>query len=150
MILIPDGNGSTRPIYVTDGFVQGGCEAAPGFALCLPDAMDSFTREAARLKVRFRIWAYMDDINIQCSPLHWDTLMSTLSKCLAEVGLTSRPDKSHCHIPTLTPQQTAEAAPHYRHHALLHPDGLPALGATADGQFAITLHRAQSGSDQNG
>ena len=33
VIHVPDGPGSTRALSVQDGFVQGGCGAAPGFAL---------------------------------------------------------------------------------------------------------------------
>ena len=139
IIFVPDGQGSTREVHVTDGFVQGGCEAAPGFALCLREAIDRFAAEADRLGARYCLWAYMDDIYLQCAPEKWESLMTILSSCLAAAGLTCRPDKSHCHIPALTPEQTTQAAPHYRHHALLHPDGLPALGTAADGQFQITL-----------
>ncbi len=47
IIHIPDGPGSTAPLIVTDGFVQGGCEAAPAFALCLDYAFRSVTEDSA-------------------------------------------------------------------------------------------------------
>ena len=62
------GSGEYDCISAKDGFVQGGCEAAPGFALCLAVAMQRFIARAETLAPGpvFKCWAYMDDVYYRC------------------------------------------------------------------------------------
>ena len=135
----PDGPGSHRQFRIQDGLVQGGCEAAPAFALALREAIDSFLRQANTDGIPCTIWAYMDDLYLQCHKHHWHQLMQGLTAHLSRVGLTCRPDKSHCHIPNLPPHSAPDHASEFADFATLQPHGLPALGTVADGQFATTL-----------
>ena len=91
-IHIPDGPGTTHPIDVTNGFVQGGCEAAPGFALALREILDEVEQAASRRGWKYRLWAYMDDIFLQCKPDDWAQLMELIASALARAGLQCRPD----------------------------------------------------------
>ena len=136
---VPEGPGVARPLLVCDGFVQGGCEAAPAFALTLREAISQFQEEAAVAGRPCRLWAYMDDLYIQCSVDHWKPLMDLLTTRLAAVGLTCQPAKSHCYVPAWTPEQIASEASRFAEYATLRSDGLPVLGTVAEGQFALTL-----------
>ena len=144
-ICTPDGPGSTRNLHIQDGFVQGGCEAAPAFALTLRAGVDAFFREASKAGLHCHLWAYMDDMYMQCRREDWHQLMDLLTAALAAVGLTRRADKCHCFIPSLDPGQVQLQAPAFAPHAQLHGDGLPALGTTADGQYSIVLGVSSSG-----
>ena len=139
VIHVPDGPGSRRPLLVQDGFVQGGCEAAPGFALCLREAIDRFREAAAASHRPCRVWAYMDDLYIQCAAEDWEPLMVSLWEHLSSVNLQCQPTKSHCHVPAWTPEQVAGAAPQFAKYATLCAAGLPALGTAAGGDYAIFL-----------
>ena len=138
-IHIPDGPGSHRPLLVQDGFVQGGCEAAPAFALCLAEAVRAFQCDAQSAERRCELWAYMDDFYLRCARADWNALMCMLVARLSEVGLTCRPDKCHCFIPSATADEVAQACASYAEFASLRHDGLPVLGSAADGQYAVTL-----------
>ena len=136
---IPDGPGSTRAVAVRDGFVQGGCEAAPAFGLCLRVAVDKFLKEAAQMCRAARVLAYMDDLYLQCSVTDWPVLMKSLRNCLASVGLHLRPDKSNAYIPSADPAWITSHQGDFCEHANLRADGLPTLGTAADGQFSTQL-----------
>ena len=135
----PDGPGSHRPLAIQDGLVQGGCEAAPAFALALRQAIDAFLQQAETDGTPCTLWAYMDDLYLQCCRSHWHQLMQSLTMHLRRIGLTCRPDKSHCHIPNLPPPSVPDHTAFFSDFATLQPRGLPALGAAAEGQFATTL-----------
>ena len=139
VIHIPDGPGSTRPILVHDGFVQGGCEAAPGFALSLRDAVDRFREAAVAAHRPCRIWAYMDDLYVQCAVEDWEPLMASLWDHLATVNLQCQPTKSHCYVPAWTPAHASAMASEFSKYAALSAAGLPTLGTAAGGDYALFL-----------
>ena len=166
-ISIPNSPTTAHTIHVQDGLVQGGCEAAPAFALALHEAVAAFLDMTDRAGIPCRVWAYMDDMYLQCDRQHWHHLMTDLVARLAAVGLECRADKSHCFIPSLaSPKPQPPTAPHTAepstHHAptdttattptvaaefacyaTLQMHGLPALGTAANGQFATlvsTIH----------
>ena len=136
---IPDGPGSTRDIIVQDGFVQGGCEAAPAFGLCLRVAIDKFLSEAAQIGKAARVLAYIDDLYLQCSVADWPVLMKSLRGHLSLVGLCLRPDKCNAYIPSADAAWVATHRGAFCEHASLRTDGLPTLGTAADGQFSTQL-----------
>ena len=155
-ILIPDGPTTYRTINVHDGLVQGGCEAAPAFALALHEAVEAFLKAARTNDTPCQVWAYMDDLYIQCNPRHWYALMNDLTARLNAIGLECRPDKSYCFIPSPPPPPPAYQPPSaatpvpepppvpttpadFACHATLQPHGLPTLGTASDGQYATTL-----------
>ena len=139
VVHVPDGPGSKRPLIVQEGFIQGGCEAAPGFALCLREAVDAFLAAAAAAGKPCRVWAYMDDLYFQCEVADWEFLATSLREHLAGVHLSCQPAKSHCHVPEWDPSRVAAETQRFAHFANLHADGLPALGTAAEGQYAILL-----------
>ena len=138
-IHVPDGPGCSRTLHVRDGFVQGGCEAGPAFALAFREAVDRFQEEAKRQGLACRLWAYMDDLYFQCSPDHWEGLMTLLTAELARIGLTCRADKCRCHVPAYSDADVLKHAPKFAAFATLQAGGLPILGTVADGQYAVVL-----------
>ena len=63
VVHVPAGDGEFDDLHVQDGFVQGGCEAAPGFAFCLAAGMRRFLVAAQQIAASgsMRIWAYADN-----------------------------------------------------------------------------------------
>ena len=86
VVHVPAGAGDFDELEVGDGFVQGGCEAAPGFALTLASALRRFLADARGMLAAYgddpasvRVWACADDLYMQCLPQRWAEL--TLHCC---------------------------------------------------------------------
>ena len=144
IIHIPEGPGRARPTTIRDGFVQGGCEAAPGFALALAEAVEAFLTEAKAVGMFVKVWAYMDDLYLQCERQHWQSLMISLTTQLVAIGLVCRPDKCNCYIPSETVEYARRAAEEYSEFAQLRATGLPILGTAAEGQYSTTVSARQT------
>jgi len=85
-LFLPSGPDAVDEVCVQDGFVQGGCEAAPAFALCLHSAVCRFLQEAQAKGQDCRVLAYMDDLYLECPPDPWRVLMNSLCSHLQSVG----------------------------------------------------------------
>ena len=134
------GAGEFEAIHVRDGFVQGGCEAMPGFALSLSTAMRRFQVEAGQLldhkgveRDTVSIWAYADDLYLQCRPEEWAELTALLAGALESVGLKRRADKSHALLPAGTSAEMADGL------AQAHTDALPVLGTAAESRYCTAV-----------
>ena len=127
-IHVDAGCGEYDVLIAQDGFVQGGCEAAPAFALTLAAAIRKFLHEARSIAPEgsFRVWASADDLYLQCKPEHWEQLTLCLQAALSSVGLERRPDKPHSLLPT-----GVEMSDSFRQLAELHTDAIPVLGIFA-------------------
>ena len=56
---------------VMDGCVQGGCKAQPAFCLALHRTLKALARSDVAEARRWRLWAYVDDLILQCSQADW-------------------------------------------------------------------------------
>ena len=139
-------DGTYEPSRVREGCVQGGCDAQPAFCLALHRAFRRFAESpAARAhEGQWRLWAYIDDVFLQCPHHAWSELAGTLVTELAAVGLEQRMDKCRAHIPAATADRIAAEAGSFAPFGKLVPDGLPILGSVAAGVFATTVGKREA------
>ena len=130
---------------IHDGLLQGACEAPVAFAFALRTALEDF--EQRRLGspslacIRYRIWAYVDDMTVQVQAEHAGALLHLLREVLSEHGLDLRADKCTAHCPLGTNDQKADEDARMAVEGFAHytSDGLHLLGTVAEGEFEVLV-----------
>ena len=124
---------------VVDGCTQGGCDAQPAFCLAEHRALKAFAQSLTARGKKWRLWAYVDDIFLQCHKEDWGQLADELVKQLRAVGLEQRVDKCKACIPRASKEDVEQMSGEFARHAKLVHGGLPILGSVCGGDFATVV-----------
>ena len=134
-----------RCAEITDGFLQGACEAPVAFAYALRTALEDF-RQRCEVDpgigdAKWRLWAYVDDMTLQAHPSVMPFLLQHLRAALADHCLHLRPDKCTAFCPAAAgdPRRIAEITDLVKDFARYTPAGLGLLGTVSEGAFATYL-----------
>ena len=91
--------GASKGVEQHDGLDQG-CPLNPAlFAICFAPALSSLQESLRQLDLRFKAWAYLDDVCLTVPKAHLDGAIVTASRCFATLGLELNEGKTKVWCP---------------------------------------------------
>ena len=128
---------------ITDGFLQGACEAPIAFAYALRAALLDFeaSRQADPLvsHTPIQLWAYVDDLTLELPVDLAPCILEHLRAALEAHGLHLRPDKCTAFCPAADGDwgRIRTLTHDLSKYASYTPDGLRLLGTVAEGAYSL-------------
>ena len=141
-----------RSAVITDGLLQGACEAPVAFAFALRAALEDFQAackaDPALPDEDIPLWAYVDDLTLELPIDLAQGYLHHLRTALEAHGLDLRADKCFAHCPSgkACPSTRAKAAEATSGFATYNEAGITLLGTAADGAYAAVISEGPAGS----